>query len=153
MIISIILFIGFKFLIFNLALNNKALLSRNAYKIFTKKINLISKKINKTPFNELIDNISIIIEKYFINKFNIDSIEFTNKNIEEKLDKKLSSTSINKLKDIIKELDMIRFGGFDISREQLNSSIQMVFLKGIYFEKKCFNNDYYDTFTYFHIFQ
>ena len=136
MIISIILFIGFKFLIFNLALNNKALLSRNAYKIFTKKINLISKKINKTPFNELIDNISI--EKYFINKFNIDSIEFTNKNIEEKLDKKLSSTSINKLKDIIKELDMIRFGGFDISREQLNSSIQMIneFIKNIEYKEK-----------------
>lgn len=125
MFIIIIFFIFNKYIFFNI-LNNNKLSDKNAYKDFLTHINVFKKNVKKIiPQNE-INTISNIIEKYFITKFHIDSIEFTPKSISNKLNNHLKSSKINELKNIITKLNFIRFGGEKISNDDFLNIINLI---------------------------
>ncbi len=112
--IVIIFFILNKYIIFNY-INKNTNSEKKAYKSFITHINKIKQNINKVLPQKEIDHISNIMEKYFISKFHIDSIEFTSKSLNAKLSNYLSAKMLNHLKDIISKLNFIRFGSEKIS--------------------------------------
>jgi hypothetical protein len=123
--VAITIFIFNKFLVFNVIYKNN-FNNKNDYKIFSNHINSLKKNINKIiPQNE-INSISIILEKYFISKFQIDSIDFTSKSITNKLNKYLSSSKLDELKNIITKLNFIRFGAKEISSEDFLNFLNII---------------------------
>ena len=133
----IILFVVIKYLAFSNLNKMSFIREKSAYKNFIKNINSLKKNINKTSSKKGIDTISNIVETYFIWKFNIDSIEFTNRGIQDKLDNYLSSDDIKVLKDIIAQLDMIRFGGHEITQHELLEFVNRIsdYIKRVEFKE------------------
>ena len=120
------LFILLKYIIFSKLKKIHLSECKNAYKYFTHDISLLRKNINAMHYQNCTDKISNVLEKYFIKKFGIDSIEFTKKGIEKKLYSLLSEENINNLKEIIIKLDMIRFGGEEISIDNCKELINII---------------------------
>lgn len=134
--ILLILFILNKFLIFNIKIKNDNS-NKTAYKNFILHINNLKRNINKISFQKEIDNISNIIEKYFILKFHIDSVEFTPKGVDKKLSTYLSAITLDNLKDIINKLNFNRFSGKEILKEDFIIFIDKItnLIKEIEFQK------------------
>ncbi len=134
--IFLIIFILNKFLIFNIKINNDNS-DKIAYKTFILHINNLKKNINKISLQKETDSISNIIEKYFIAKFHIDSIEFTHKELDKKLSTYLSDIMLNNLKEIINKLNFIRFSGKEIIKVDFIIFIDKItnLIKEIEFQK------------------
>ncbi|OHD14072.1 MAG: hypothetical protein A2086_12105 [Spirochaetes bacterium GWD1_27_9] len=125
-IIVIFVFVFTKFFLFNLSVNKEEILRKNAYKTFLKEVKLLENSLKKDFSDKIMDKISLIIEKYFISKYKLDSVEFTKNTINDKLSKFLSEKNLEVLKNIFVELDIGRFGGFDITKESILNLITMV---------------------------
>ncbi|HOE99985.1 MAG TPA: BatD family protein [Spirochaetota bacterium] len=123
LILSITVFIVGKYLIFNKNKNLTEINKKNAYKVFLRNINKLHSRVKSEKQTVLIDNLYKILERYFISKFNIDSVEFTAKGIKDKLSGYLEESQINELKDIILSFDMARFGGFGSEKNDIIDKI------------------------------
>jgi len=123
LILSITVFIVGKYLIFNKNKNLAEINKKNAYKVFLRNINKLHSRVKSEKQTVLIDNLYKILERYFISKFNIDSVEFTAKGIKDKLSGYLEESQINELKDIILSFDMARFGGFGSEKNDIIDKI------------------------------
>lgn len=126
----LILYVGiivlFKYSIFNRLKNIESFKKRYAYKEFLKDINNIEKKSGNEKIDDLVDKIYKSVEKYFVWKYNIKSVEFTSKGISDSLSQYLEREKINKLKDYILHIDMIRFGGLNSSKQEFTKLIEEV---------------------------
>ena len=90
--------------------------AKNAYKVFTVSIAKFQKNSDdKEKISDRIDSLYKILELYFVQKFNIDSVEFTSKSLQEKLAGKISDNALDQLREFVLQFDMIRFGGADSS--------------------------------------
>ena len=107
-----------KWLLLNIKNNNNFIDHKNAYRIFSKELGEIKKSLSVRKPEIVSDEVASIIEKYFSSKFNIDSIRFTTSSIRESLKQYLPEEDIGRLKDMIIQLDMVRFGGLDINTEE-----------------------------------
>ncbi|MBN2547402.1 MAG: BatD family protein [Spirochaetes bacterium] len=116
----LILFILLKYYNYSFVKNGRFVVQKKAYKNFFTKINNLNKDIPKIGILKGIDSLSNTIETYFIHKFNIKSIEFTRKDIENKLKDYLTSEQVKTLNDYIKQLNIIRFGGNKITTEEFD---------------------------------
>jgi hypothetical protein len=125
-IVSLLLLFIYKYILYNNILYANIFNKKKALNIFNKNIKSVFSKCKNKTNAECIDKISIIMEKYFIDKFNIDSVEFTNASIKEKLGRHLCHENINKLKSIISELDIIRFGGSEITEKDIIDIINKI---------------------------
>ena len=126
LILSVMIYIFAKYLIFNKNKNLAEINSKSAYRVFLKDINRLNSKLKIEKQTVLIDNLYKILEKYFISKFNIDSVEFTAKGIKDKLSGYLENKQIDELKDIILSFDMARFGGFGTEKNDINDKISEI---------------------------
>ncbi|HOV14384.1 MAG TPA: BatD family protein [Spirochaetota bacterium] len=126
LIVIIAIFLFVKYTSFNLYKNSSILKIKNAYKNFNLRIDKITKTINKSFDDKIIDSISNITENYFIDKFNIDSVEFTKTNIKEKLNRYLNETQISNLTSIFSNIDFMRFGGTTINKENILELIKNI---------------------------
>ncbi len=125
-ILSFIVFILIKLIITNDKLNNLIFLRKKASKEFNSQLNSLENKIDGITFQQGIDIIYNSIEKYFILKFKIDSIKFTDKGIQEKLGEHISFDDISILKDIISKINMARFASTDLSKIEYRDLIKQI---------------------------
>lgn len=128
LIIIISLFLVVRYSNFNSFKNSSLIKMKHAYKNFTQRIDKLKKELNRGFDDKIIDRISNITENYFIDKFEIDSIEFTKSAIREKLNKFLTGIQIDKLIDVFSNMDFIRFGGTTINKETILELIRNVTL-------------------------
>lgn len=138
LVLSIMIYIFGKYLIFSKNKNLTEINRKSAYKVFLRDINKLNSKLKSEKQTVLIDNLYKILEKYFISKFNIDSVEFTAKGIKDKLSEYLEDEQIDELKDIILSFDMARFGGFGTEKNDINDKISDIkkIINAIETEKK-----------------
>jgi hypothetical protein len=122
-ILCFVIYIVVKYLIFSRLVNQKQIMKRNSYRTFISGISKIRKIIKKGLSEKIIDDLSVVIEKYFITKFDIDSIEFTKNGIQEKLGLFLKNGQNESLKNIFAEIDMMRFGGIDYNAADIEKLI------------------------------
>lgn len=121
LILGVLILILIK-LVYYLRYKNSSILTRNtAFKKFQKTLKIFERRIRqKNPnITEIINGLSKSIEQYFIDKFSMDSIEFTATNIESILDNFVEHKYLKKIKEIMIKLDMIRFGGIDTNSANL----------------------------------
>ena len=119
-IIAILLLLFVRFLIYrkNSGTPDDVVRAKNAYKVFAASVTKLQKTHKSGTTQETsdtIDSLYKILELYFVQKFNIDSVEFTSKSLQDKLSGKISQESLDKLRDYVLQFDMIRFGGADSS--------------------------------------
>ena len=119
-IIAILLLLFVRFLIYrkNSGTPDEVVRAKNAYKVFAASVTKLQKTHKSGTTQETsdtIDSLYKILELYFVQKFNIDSVEFTSKSLQDKLSGKISQDSLDKLRDYVLQFDMIRFGGADSS--------------------------------------
>jgi len=111
---------------FNLYKNSSVIKVKNAYKNFITSIEKAKKTIDKNFDDKIIDSISNVTETYFIDRFSIDSVEFTKTNIKEKLSKYLNDIQISNLTNIFSNIDFMRFGGTAINKENILEIIKNI---------------------------
>lgn len=87
--------------------------------VLLKAIESINRNINKNSAEHSAEAMSHAFEKYIIHKFYLNSVNFTKSNLLELLNDKVSCDNINEIKDILTDLDLIRFGGGDTTIDGL----------------------------------
>lgn len=126
LIILVSLFIVIKFLVYKISIHNELLIKKKAYKFFINELKTIKKNINKLNQFKIIDSIFNTTEKYFLLKFNIESINFTKNSLKDKLSLLVSDEIIINLDNIFSEINIIRFGDKNILKEDLIKLIEKI---------------------------
>jgi hypothetical protein len=127
-ILFVLIYLFSKYIIFNRQINKHIIRKRNSYKVFTSSIMKVKNNINKEKIDKIPDELFVILENYFVSKFGIDSVDFTKNGIQEKLSIFLSREDLENLKKIFVELDMFRFGGIDLVKEDLKKLIENIII-------------------------
>lgn len=122
----IFLFLIIKYLAFSNLLNLTNHKMKSAYKHFSINTNLLKKDLNKLNAIKSIDKISYNIEQYLKWKFNIDSVKLTAKSIQDTLKNYIQTNILSKLKDVLVQMDMVRFGGQNITHDEISNLIETV---------------------------
>lgn len=94
-----------------------------ALKLFNSELNGLMKERARLDHEMFTDEISRLIERYISRRFEIDLIKFTSSGIKSQLAGLVSEEALAGLKEIIVQLDMVRFGGMDIDRERIDSLV------------------------------
>ena len=111
-------YVSKRFLVFSNYMNRDMITKKNSFKNFSKKIGDLEESMRKNKVYDILNSIYVISENYFKSKFNIESVEFTNTGIKDKLATYLEKDEIKELKDIFKKIDMHRFGGIELNNEE-----------------------------------
>jgi len=117
LLLSVILILLFRTTFINNFILTAFKNNKTPYMKFIKRIKIFKEQFDEKSFDKQTDKISSIIESYLIQKFDIDTIEFTVKSIENTLKDRLDSSIILKLKNIINKLDLMRFGEEKITKD------------------------------------
>ena len=109
----------------NLLANSKDYKRKNAYKIYQTEINKTIKGLDKSnDTNKFLNDIYKIVEIYFINKFFIDSVDFTYIKIIEKISLQDSSKAL--LKDFFDTISFARFVNMKLNKIEVVNMIDKI---------------------------
>ena len=128
----------------SLLANSKEFQRRNAYRIYQTEINKTIKGINKlSDANKLLNDIYKCVERYFGNKFSIDSVDFTYIKVLEKIDFNEKINLDDKCKVMLKEffdtISYARFANKDLNKIEILGMVDKINLviKEIEVKPKC----------------
>lgn len=126
MLLSIVTFSLYKYSLSVFEKNRGLNREKLAYKNFLKSLNKIFLKDLKDENVKILDKISESLEKYFTEKFNLPTIEFTKKTIDGVLKGILNEDQLKIFHNCMLELNMARFGEKSLTIEEIKRLIEEI---------------------------